>query len=66
MWKRILEPLRKKLKGENGVRLLMMLDIAGQALILITDYVYDTDGRPLHVSKRIQRTDRAKYTEPIG
>ena len=37
-----------------------------QALILITDYVYDTDGRPLHVSKRIQRTDRAKYTEPIG
>ena len=38
----------------------------GQALILITDYVYDTDGRPLHVSKRIQRTDRAKYTEPIG
>ena len=38
----------------------------GQALILITDYVYDTDGRPLHISKRIQRTDRAKYTEPIG
>ena len=38
----------------------------GQALILITDYVHDTDGRPLHVSKRIQRTDRAKYTEPIG
>lgn len=38
----------------------------GQALILITDYVYDTDGRPLHVSKRVQRTDRAKYTEPIG
>ena len=37
-----------------------------QALILITDYVYDTDGRPLHVSKRVQRTDRAKYTEPIG
>ena len=32
----------------------------GQALILITDYVYDTDGRPLHVS------NRAKYTEPIG
>ena len=26
----------------------------------------DTDGRPLHVSKRIQRTDRAKYPEPIG
>ena len=39
---------------------------AGEALILITDYVYDTDGRRLHVSKRIQRTDRAKYTEPIG
>ena len=25
MWKRILEPLRKKLKGENGVRLVMLL-----------------------------------------
>ena len=38
----------------------------GCALIMITDYVYDTDGAPLHVSKRIQRTDIAKYTEPIG
>ena len=38
----------------------------GCALIMITDYVYDTEGRPLHVSKRIQRTDIAKYTEPIG
>lgn len=36
------------------------------ALMLITDYVYDTDGEPLHVSKRVQRTDRAKYVEPIG
>ena len=44
----------------------MGLLLGWQALILITDYVYDTDGRPLHVSKRIQRTDRAKYTEPIG
>ena len=34
MWKRILEPLRKKLKGENGVRLVMLLGIAGLALIL--------------------------------
>ncbi len=38
----------------------------GRALIMITDYVYDTEGRPLHISKRIQRTDIAKYTEPIG
>lgn len=36
------------------------------ALMLITDFVYDADGEPLHVSKRVQRTDRAKYIEPIG
>lgn len=36
------------------------------ALMLITDFVYDSDGEPLHVSKRVQRTDRAKYIEPIG
>ena len=35
------------------------------ALMLITDYVHDADGEPLHVSKRVQRTDRAKYIEPI-
>ena len=31
-----------------------------------TDYVHDAEGEPLHVSKRVQRTDRAKYIEPIG
>lgn len=36
------------------------------ALMLITDFVCDADGEPLHVSKRVQRTDRAKYIEPIG
>ena len=36
------------------------------ALMLITDYVHDAEGEPLHVSKRVQRTDRAKYIEPIG
>lgn len=35
------------------------------ALMLITDYVLDTQDRPLHVSKRVVRTDLAKYTEPI-
>ena len=44
-----------------------LLDVErGAALMLITDYVYDTEGAPLHISKRIMRTDRAKYTEPIG
>lgn len=44
-----------------------LLDVArGTALMLITDYVYDNEGIPLHVSKRVQRTDRAKYVEPIG
>lgn len=44
-----------------------LLDVPRDAaLMLITDYVYDADGEPLHVSKRIQRTDRAKYVEPIG
>lgn len=36
------------------------------ALMLITDYVHDTHGEPFHVSKRVMRTDRAAYTEPIG
>ena len=36
MWKRILEPLRKKLKGENGVRLVMLQGIAGLAQILLS------------------------------
>lgn len=44
-----------------------LLDVARDtALMLITDFVYDTEGEPLHVSKRVQRTDRAKYIEPIG
>lgn len=44
-----------------------LLDVARNTpLMLITDYVYDTEGVPLHVSKRVQRTDRAKYIEPIG
>lgn len=44
-----------------------LLDVARDTpLMLITDYVYDTEGVPLHVSKRVQRTDRAKYIEPIG
>ena len=41
MWKRILEPLRKKLKGENGVRLVMLLGIAGLALILLSGFLPD-------------------------
>lgn len=44
-----------------------LLDVPREtALMLITDYVYDTHGAPLHVSKRVMRTDRAAYTEPIG
>lgn len=44
-----------------------LLDVPrNTALMLITDFVYDADGEPLHVSKRVQRTDRAKYIEPIG
>lgn len=44
-----------------------LLDVPrNTALMLITDYVYDAHGEPLHVSKRVQRTDRAKYVEPIG
>ena len=35
------------------------------ALMLVTDFVYDIDGGPLHVSKRVMRTDKTKYTEPI-
>lgn len=35
------------------------------ALMLATDFVYDIDGKPLHVSKRVMRTDKTKYTEPI-
>ena len=33
--------------------------------MLVTDFVYDIDGGPLHVSKRVMRTDKTKYTEPI-
>lgn len=44
-----------------------LLDVARDTpLMLITDYVFDTEGAPLHVSKRVQRTDRAKYIEPVG
>ncbi len=44
-----------------------LLDVErGAALMLVTDFVYDTDGQPLHVSQRIMRTDNAKYVEQIG
>ncbi len=44
-----------------------LLDVERKtALMLITDYVNDANGKPLHVSKRVMRTDRAAYTEPIG
>lgn len=44
-----------------------LLDVPKEApLMLVTDYVYDADGAPLYVSKRVMRTDRAKYREPIG
>ncbi len=44
-----------------------LLDVARDtALMLVTDYVNDTSGAPLHISKRVMRTDRAAYTEPIG
>lgn len=35
-------------------------------LMLVTDYVCGADGAPLYASKRVMRTDRAKYREPIG
>lgn len=35
-------------------------------LMLVTDYVCDADDAPLYASKRVMRTDRAKYHEPIG
>lgn len=35
-------------------------------LMLVTDYVCDADGVPLYASKRVMRTDRTKYREPIG
>ena len=38
----------------------------GTPLMLITDFVLDTEGAPLHVSKRVMRTDRVKYVELIG
>ena len=36
MWKQLLEFLRQKLKGENGVRLVVFLGIAGLVLILLS------------------------------
>lgn len=43
-----------------------LLDVKrGDALMLVIDFVQDSDGAPLHVSKRVMRTDRAKYVEPI-
>ena len=44
-----------------------LLDVEkGSPLMLVTDFVCDGDARPLYVSKRVMRTDRAKYIEPIG
>lgn len=44
-----------------------LLDVEkGAPLMLVTDFVYDDAGEPLYVSKRVMRTDRAKYIEPIG
>lgn len=43
-----------------------LLDVdRGTALMLVTDFVLNDAGAPLHVSKRVMRTDRAKYVEPI-
>lgn len=44
-----------------------LLDVPRETpLMLITDFVYDTDDAPLHVSKRVVRTDEVKYVELIG
>ena len=36
MWKQLLEFLRQKLKGENGVRLVVFLGIARMMMILLS------------------------------
>ena len=41
MWKQLLEFLRQKLKGENGVRLVVFLGIAGLLLILLSGFLPD-------------------------
>ena len=41
MWKQLLEFLRQKLKGENGVRLVVFLGIAGLVLILLSGFLPD-------------------------
>ncbi len=44
-----------------------LLDVEkGAPLMLVSDYVCNADAQPLYVSKRVMRTDRAKYIEPIG
>lgn len=44
-----------------------LLDVPrGTALIRVADFVFDAEGRPLHISRRTMRTDQAKYVEPIG
>ena len=46
MWKQLLEFLRQKLKGENGVRLVVFLGIAGLVLILLSGFLPDKAKRP--------------------
>ena len=47
---------------EATVNEAFLLDIPrGAPLMLITDYVDGSDGKPLHISKRVLRTDRYRY-----
>ena len=40
-----------------------LLDVPrGSALVLIVDQVYDSTGKPLHISKLVLRGDKFKYT----
>lgn len=40
-----------------------LLDVPrGSALVLIVDQVYDSTGKPLHISKLVVRGDKFKYT----
>lgn len=41
MWRKLLEPLKCNLKGERGVRLVVILGIAGLALILLSGFLPD-------------------------
>ena len=71
MWKRILEPLRKKLKGENGVRLVMLLGIAGLALILLSGFLPDkaekqTDAASVQSAETASQEQAEQYVPPDG